>query len=392
MTMKFTSIAAAVLAASLLSATAAEAAQVTLGGKIDTGLLFSSSDNGVADTSNSLTMTEGNHEANRIVLKGYEDLTDSTRVGFYLESGFQSDTGSMKTAGKLFDRGSWVYVKNSEWGQFSAGRIGLLRAGSTPLNFFSMAMPINPFGTGWGQLASPLWITPFAEVLRDNMIHWQSPKVNGFSMIVEYSMGNGTDQENTSRADRYAAASVNYDGQNFQLMAMADYMNEKSVTTDAGATTVTDPKDAYSFTLGGNVDFQVVKLYAWGQYFQNWNQVMSLPGVSGYDMFRGDEINGYTLTLAAKIPAWGGNFNLQATYMNADNDKLGEEEKFTVGDELKRLELVAGYEYPLSKSVLLYGAVGYFQDDLTRYSQVDGQKVLDDPSVVQVVGGIQINF
>lgn len=395
-TQKYKQFAAALsLAFAALTATGlAEAAQVTIGGKIDTGLTYTHADGGVAPKSDSLEMSSGNYLANRIIIRGYEDISDATRVGFYLESGFDSDTGAMKTDNTLFDRGSWLYVKNQTWGQLSMGRIGLLRTGATPLNYFTTGERINPFGTGWGGAAQPMYITPFAEQLRSNMVHWQSAKVNGFAMSAQYSMGNGEGEENKASSDRYAALSVTYDGEKTALVGMVDWMNEKSASADGTTPENSDPKDAFSVMLGGNVDFGFAKFYAWAQWFEDWNRIMMIPGnVSGYEPpLTGDEISGYTLTLASRIPAWGGFINLQASYMDADNNVAFKQGANMSDDkDMTRLGLFAGYEYHLSKRTVLYTAASFYKDDITIVS-ANGSKVAEDPTSLQIMAGLEFDF
>lgn len=367
-----------------LAGTAAAASQVTISGMIDTGLTFRSHDSGIGSSENSLQMTGGNLEANRVVIRGTEDLGNGTIVGFHLESGWNSDDGAMKTAGKLFDRGTWLWVEHNDWGKLAAGRTGLIRSGATPLNYFATGMRLNPFGTGWGNVAAPMYTMPFMEYLRDNTIHYRSPEFGGFRVYAQYAMGGGEGvQENKSNSDRYSAMAMTFDAENVELLAMVDWLNESTKTNLNGR----DAHDTYSVMVGGNVTIPGdTKLYAWGQYFKDANTFFALPGSAApfiWNNQNADQVDGYSLFLGAKIPTLGGKTNLGAMFMKAERDDNVADR---MDDELKRYGLFAGYEYPLSKRTRLYAVASYWQD------KIEKTDAFDDPSVTEVTLGIHHKF
>lgn len=78
----------------------ASAADVTLFGVVDTGLIYTHqtfADDSKADVNN-FAMDSGVSSASRFGLKGTEELGNGLKVGFKLENGFQSDSGALKEA------------------------------------------------------------------------------------------------------------------------------------------------------------------------------------------------------------------------------------------------------------------------------------------------------
>ena len=93
--MKKTLAALAVLGAFAGSAMAAD---VTLYGAVDTGFEYfhkKDTDNGVSTKSDTFDMQTGWDTPSRWGLKGSEDLGNGYKVSFKLESGFNSDDGTM---------------------------------------------------------------------------------------------------------------------------------------------------------------------------------------------------------------------------------------------------------------------------------------------------------
>ena len=81
-------------AAAALGATAACAADVTVYGLLDYGLMYTGTDNG-SNTSHVTEMTSGKNLGSRFGFKGTEDLGNGYSVSFVLENGFSSDSGAL---------------------------------------------------------------------------------------------------------------------------------------------------------------------------------------------------------------------------------------------------------------------------------------------------------
>lgn len=99
----------AVAVASAFASTAF-AANVTVYGTVDTGLVYTHQSFGGAlptnGDSSKFSMDSGVLGASKFGFKGTEDLGDGYSVSFQLENGFKSDTGALSGAddNKLFDR------------------------------------------------------------------------------------------------------------------------------------------------------------------------------------------------------------------------------------------------------------------------------------------------
>ena len=121
--------AAAAGATALLAAGSAAATDLTVYGLLDTSLNFRSVD---ADNSaiwraldgERLTMDSGMTLGSRFGFKAVESITPGVNVGFVLEDGFDSDTGSMMTK-RIFGRESQMYLEGA-CGKLSFGRVAVL--------------------------------------------------------------------------------------------------------------------------------------------------------------------------------------------------------------------------------------------------------------------------
>ncbi len=115
------------LAALTAMAGSALAADVTLYGRIDNGLYLTKSK---AKDTTSLSMESGMAGASRWGIKGTEDLGNGYKVGFVLESGINTDTGTYAGSkdSRLFDRDSYLSV-GTPFGDFRLGRSGALGGG-----------------------------------------------------------------------------------------------------------------------------------------------------------------------------------------------------------------------------------------------------------------------
>lgn len=112
---------------------AAHAADVTLYGSIDTGILFQRVDTDRAgeDARNNVKMNSSSHTPNRWGLKGAEDLGNGLAVGFNLEGQFGSDDGSMMKGGLRrqphgerrlhYDFRPWTLMTSAFWFQDAKG-------------------------------------------------------------------------------------------------------------------------------------------------------------------------------------------------------------------------------------------------------------------------------
>ena len=382
--MKKTLAAVAVLGAFAGSALAAD---VQLYGIVDTGLLYShvDADKANIDATDSFQMKSGMASGSRFGLKGTEDLGNGLTVGFVLENGFDSDTGA--DSGVFFDRESSLFLEGG-FGKVAFGQMGSLNSGKSSWAKYGM---ISAFGTSFTDYSAQAGSFAVGAGSWDNMISYQTPTFAGFTVYAQYAMGNaGKGVENESSSDRYYALGATYANGPLNLYLAVDSINYASATITQQGTTVRDMDDSLTVTLGGNFDFEVVKLFAGAQYFDEI-ETKNLKGLIGTDgVLAGtfaSKMEGWGIGVSALIPAGPGAVLVGAGYMDAqaaDSDSTDYD-----SDEMQRWVVSAGYDYVLSKRTDIYVAATYMQDNIsyTHRSPAD-----QDASVFGAMVGLRHKF
>ena len=381
--MKKTLAAVAVLGAFAGSALAAD---VQLYGIIDTGLLYTHFDADTAnvDATDKFSMESGMASGSRFGFKGTEDLGNGLTVGFVLENGFTSDDGAEKTP--FFDRESSLFLQGG-FGKVAFGHMGSINGGTSSWGKYGM---ISAFGTSWGKYSAQAGNWAMGAGMWDNMISYQTPTFAGFTVYAQYAMGNADKGvENESSSDRYYALGATYANGPLNLYFAVDSINYASATITQNATTVRDMDDSLTVTLGGNFDFEVVKLFAGAQYFDEiqlskMNGAMQLAPATATAF--AEKMEGWSLGVSASIPAAGGTVLVGAAYLDAE--AAGSVTDAAKDDELNRWIVSAGYDYPFSKRTDVYGVVTYNQDQMDSKTAVNDR----DPSVYGVMVGLRHKF
>lgn len=366
----------------------AAAADVTIYGRIDTSLRFTSVDSDVPNTDDqtSFEMASGNYTGSRVGIKGAEDLGNGLKVGFVLENGFDSDDGSYDSNETLFGREAIVYLEG-DFGKIAAGRMGILNgsAGS-----FAIGGNFNPFTTGWGSVGSQnaLWGAGFSSRY-SNMLAYASPDFAGFKVYAQYSFGDNTNtdddgvkhEEGKTTTNRYYGLGVTYTNGGLVLTGIVDSVNEAH-TADMQE----EPDDTIRVTLGGTYDFGMVKPYVAASYFKDGqiNKPFSnaYEGAWSANLGGGKDWDGYAVSLGATVPAFGGKAHAMLGYLDAESEDFMNLGK----DDFTRYMVGFGYEYPLSKRTLVYADAGYFKDEYDRPLPVDG--VDREPEAYQAAVGL----
>ena len=388
--MKKTLAAVAVLGAFAGSALAAD---VQLYGIVDTGLLYShvDADKANIDATDSFQMKSGMASGSRFGLKGTEDLGNGLTVGFVLENGFDSDTGA--DSGVFFDRESSLFLEGG-FGKVAFGQMGSLNSGKSSWAKYGM---ISAFGTSFTDYSAQAGSFAVGAGSWDNMISYATPTFAGVTVYAQYGMGNKvtslvTDMpkpvgdENESTSNRYYSLGATYANGPLNLYAAVDSINYAS----AGDGGKPDVDDSLTVTLGGNFDFEVVKLFAGAQYFDEI-ETKNLKGLIGTDgVLAGtfaSKMEGWGIGVSALIPAGPGAVLVGAGYMDAqaaDSDSADFD-----SDEMQRWVVSAGYDYVLSKRTDIYVAATYMQDNIsyTHRSLAD-----QDASVFGAMVGLRHKF
>ena len=402
--MKKTLAAVAVLGAFAGSALAAD---VQLYGIVDTGLRYTHFDADSAaagyDATDSFGIQSGNQSGSRFGFKGTEDLGNGLTVGFILENQFNSDDGSLADDDHFFRRESSLFLQGG-FGKVAMGRMGSINGGTSSWAKYGV---LSAFGTSWDYSAQAgSWA--IGGGMWDNMIAYETPDFAGFKVFAQYGMGTN-DAENESRSDRYYAIGASYANGPLNLYFAVDSINYQTADANGALANARDIDDSLTITFGGNYDFEVLKLFAGAQYFDEIKLSKMGCGLGMMDVTEfnsyyrtgngtdadpyvdhngfASAFKGWSLGVSASIPAAGGQVLVGAAYLDAEAaDSVGKDND---KDELSRWIVSAGYDYPLSKRTNVYGVVTYAQDSLeyTESSYKD-----QDPTIFAAMVGIRHKF
>ena len=267
------------LALALLGAFTASAfaePSVTLYGRIDTGLVYTHKNlDNTAGSTDTFSMDSGVTTGSRWGLKGSEDIGNA-KVGFVLESGFNSDDSDDGTSGqnnRLFGREAQVNVSGA-YGTLYAGRIASVVSDSGSIGYLG---DVSAFPNGFGIVGTQKGSTGTAYDRYDNTLAYQTPTFGGLQGAIMYSFKGDAKvsdsnpkevanaRENSGDADRYLAAGLRYKAGKAAVVLTGDmtmYSNDVNNVYH-------DVDNGYSFILGGNYDFGVAKVFAKATYFDN---------------------------------------------------------------------------------------------------------------------------
>ena len=380
--MKKTLAAVAVLGAFAGSALAAD---VQLYGVVDTGLRYTHFDGDAAaagyDAVDKFEMKSGQQSGSRFGFKGTEDLGNGLTVGFILENQFNSDDGSLSDRDHFFRREASLFLEGG-FGKIAMGRIGSINNGVSSWAQFGM---LSAFGTSWDYSAQ-MGTWAVGAGIWDNMIAYQTPTFAGFTVYAQYGMGSNNN-ENESSSDRYYALGAKYANGPLNLYLAVDSINYQ--TADLTGVNADDIDDSLTVTFGGNYDFEVVKLFAGAQYYDEAkiSTAFGLLDSADYNATTyAGKFKGWSLGVSASIPAAGGQVLVGAGYMDAE---AADSQKAAKDDELTRWVVSAGYDYPLSKRTNVYGILTYAQDSLD-YTETTAKD--QDPTVFAAMIGLRHKF
>lgn len=344
-------LAAAALAV-LLSGGAARAADVSVYGRIDTGVVYQSF-SGDSVKSDSFTMESGPSTASRVGIQGSEKLSDDLTVGFRLENRFASDSGEIK-GGRLFEGSAFLKISSRTWGEVAAGRISGIGSGSGPydLQFFMDAFGGGAFGTG---------LAPVKSTRMDNVLTVRTPVVAGLQATLQHSLKIDNTIENadesTSDVDRFWAGGLRWNAGQLNVVGLVEATSWGHRTTTAPDTT------KKVFTLGGSWRTGDVMGYLQGQYFDG------VEKLDGFKAGGAKNIEGWGLYAGAQV--WFGPSSLQTMLYWRDYDvrtAAGTHDGSSVG-------LAAKYIWRPSKTVDMYVGAGY-----SEWDRLAAGRILTDKS------------
>ena len=348
----------------------ASAADVTLFGVVDTGLIYTHqtfADDSKADVNN-FAMDSGVSSASRFGLKGTEELGNGLKVGFKLENGFQSDSGALKSEKRIFDREASVSLY-SDFGTLSMGRMGGVGSGAGTYDL--VLATADAFDGGDNNVFG------FATSDRyDNMVTYQTPKFAGLQATVQYSFNESstnTNREGSSAVNRYASTALTGNFGALNTVLAYEFQNYQSFGEGARG------EDGHIVYLGGNYDCGFAKTFVMGQYFKGIqgsgaNALASMVKGAKLTTFDTDfdkGVKGFGAHLGTIVPISNGDLTVGAYYVDgtAETSKTGVEER-----DFDYMGLATKYEYRLSKRTSVYLAAGYYKatlDATTKAGEVE---------------------
>lgn len=380
------------------------AAEFQLYGILDTGVGYSHIDIDKPDVNDvdSLEMKSGVGSGSRWGLKGTEELGNGLTVGFILEDGFDSDTGSEDSTGVMFNRESSLFLQGN-FGKIALGRMGALNSGQSSWSKVGM---INAFGTSYGDFTAQASNLFSLAGQWDNMIAYETPDFAGFKLFVQYGMGSN-DHENESSSDRYYAIGATYNNGPFAGYFAVDSINYQTSGLEFDDKYI---DDSLTVTLGGSWNFEVAKVYFGAQYFDEV-KLSSIGGitkttVSDVNLSKLDKllpditvgalvkVKGYGISLTADAPVAGGKAMFGVGYVDAEAaDSIQDALKDNNADadlDLKRYVVSVGYDYPFSKRTDVYAVASYMQDQVD--AKLNGSSEDWDPSAYTLYVGLRHKF
>ena len=354
--MKKSLIAVALLGTFAASAFAAPS--VTLYGRIDTSLAYThlNTDKAGVDSTDTFSMESGFSTGNRWGLKGTEDIGNA-KVGFVLESGFNSDDGDGVSGqnSRLFGREAQVNVSGA-YGTLYAGRLASIASDSGSIGYLG---DVSAFPNAFGIVGTQRGSTGSAYDRYDNTLAYQTPTFGGLEGAIMYSFKGDTKAdygtENKSDADRYLAAGLRYKAGKAAVVLTGDM----TMYGNAAKNVYHDVDNGYSFILGGNYDFGVAKVFAKATYFDNQVNVLDsfslIKDARALSTPQALALKGWGAEISTAVPAFGGAFLGTVGYRDAKDVDNG-------SYKFKRWNAAVGYSYAFSKRTSVYAAAGYAQE------------------------------
>ena len=348
------------LALALLGAFTASAfaePSVTLYGRIDTGLVYTHKNlDNTAGSTDTFSMDSGVTTGSRWGLKGSEDIGNA-KVGFVLESGFNSDDGTSGQNNRLFGREAQVNISGA-YGTLYAGRLASIASDSGSIGYLG---DVSAFPSAYGFVGNQQGSTGTAYGRYDNTLAYETPTFGGLQGAIMYSFKGDTQsddssiknaRENSGDADRYLAAGLRYKAGKAAVVLTGDMTMYGNDAANYG-----NVDNGYSFILGGNYDFGVAKAFAKVTYFDNQvNLLDSFDLISdSRDLKKAEALKGWGAELGTNVPAFGGNFLAAVGYRDAKDVDDG-------SYKFKRWNAAVGYTYAFSKRTNVYGLAGYAQE------------------------------
>lgn len=347
--MKKTLAVAALLAAFAGSA----AADVTVYGSLDAGLMWQHADG--ADT---VQMKHSMNETSKFAFKGSEKISDDLTVGFKMEYAIAADTGLESEKQTAFQRETLLYVKTA-YGELGLGRTGSIGASTGSYAFLGSGN--TGFGGGMGPVGDNGFIFLGKNSRLNNSLTYKSPAMGGVTVFAQLGSDGVDGTEYTHDVANYYGVGAQYAAGAFKAGLVATVTDQSQADL---IEKVEGADDALAVSGFATYDFGAAKLMVAAQYFDGakaaYNKDDATKTTAG--------LEGFGMSVAVSAPVAGGTAKALVGYADA--------EELVTGEKQERMQLAANYVYPLSKTSGLYAAVGYtnveYKVDSTRDEVISG--------------------
>ncbi|WP_420992739.1 porin [Cupriavidus sp. 30B13] len=340
----------AAMAAALASGAAMAQSSVTLYGQAD---MFVGGTKNVGSGDRAWVANSGGMQTSYWGIKGTEDLGGGTKAIFDLNGFFRTDNGrSGRFDGdSLFSRNAFVGLQNDKLGSVKLGR------NTTP--YFVSTILFNPlidsyvfspmvfhtyFGASTARVNDPGIV---GDSGWNNSVLYSTPTIGGLTANVIYSFG---EKVGSIGQNKWGGNLTYFNG---PIAATLAFQQVKFDSTPGDITASTSPLLAgfskqNAVQAGLSYDFQVVKVFAQGQYIK-----------TDIDNNPNGDIKHYNGQVGVSVPIGAGSVLASYAYDKTKN---------SVAD-FKRNTVAVAYDYNLSKRTDVYAA--YFYDRITDLSHGD---------------------
>ncbi len=304
------------LAAAAAASAQAQSTSVTLFGVVDASLRQVK--NGGDSVS---SLSSGGFNSSRLGVRGAEDLGGGLRAGFWLEHGFNVDTGTQTDTSRFWNRRSTVSL---------IGGFGEVRLGRDFTPIYTGWADFDAFGdngvAAGGKFSDRIGSNTDTLTRSDNQVSYFLPALGGVYGQLSVAAGEGTaGRKMTAARVGYAAGPLN--------VSLA--LGRTEVTPTAG-------EDQHEvITLGGSYDLGVMRVLAYWRQNEFGNAKVTVTSIG------------------ATVPMGSGSF--RASFTRADGS--GRTPAGTLIGDNDADQFALGYVHTLSKRTSMYATYARVAND-----------------------------
>jgi predicted porin len=318
-----------------ISAAASAQSNVTLFGVVDVAARYTKNGD-----SHVKSLASNGLQTSRLGVRGFEDLGDGLKAGFWLETGLNPDNGTTSDANRFWNRRSTVSL---------LGNFGELRLGRDTTPTFNGYADYDVFGTNGvadaSKFVNKLGTNSDTNIRADNLVSYFLPSnIGGAYGQVSVAPGEGTGGR------KYYGGRIGYAA------------GPLDVSASYGQTTVTPlvgSDDKYKIgSVGAAYDFKVVKLTGYVSQVKYTDQKVTIANIG------------------AQVPVGPG--AIRANYVNANAS--GHTGTGASIEDNDASQFAIGYLYDFSKRTTVYTTVARINNKNGANYVVDSNPALPSPN------------